>query len=531
MSDVVNAHFLGQMLLDDEELALLDARETANFAQAHLLLASSLPLSRLELRIADLVPRRTVRMVVCDSGEGLAQKAAERLERLGYSEVAVLEGGVQACADAGYELFSGVNVPSKAFGEFIEHQYGTPSISAEELKDKLDTGEDLVILDSRPMDEYEVMNIPGGICVPGGELVYRVGDIAPSPSTLIVVNCAGRTRSIIGAQSLINAGVSNRVVALRNGTMGWHLSGYEPERGTQRRAPSVSPRCLANARAAVAQVAQRFTVQSIDRATLDQWRDERERRSLYLFDVRYPEEYQAGHLPGSISAPGGQLVQATDRYVGTLRSRIVLIDDTGVRATMAASWLNQMGWPEVVVLEQALDNVELEKGTRETPALGLGKVESDEISPQSLDQMSAHDANVIDLSDSRQYEHGHIPGAWFALRSRLDGAIAKLPPAPLLVLTSENGILALLAASEAASITDVPVKVLIGGNNAWAAAGLPLAQGLENMASEPDDIWLRPYDRDADIKGAMREYLSWEIGLANQIERDGTVRFRGTRNS
>ena len=531
MSNVVKAHSLGHMLLDDEELALLDVRETAIFAQGHLLLASSLPLSRLELGIADLVPRRAVRMVVCDAGEGLAQRAAERLERLGYSDVAVLEGGVRACADAGYELFSGVNVPSKAFGEFIEHQFGTPSISAEELKHKLDTGEDLIVLDSRPMDEYEIMNIPGGICVPGGELVYRVGDIAPSPSTLIVVNCAGRTRSIIGAQSLINAGVSNRVVALRNGTMGWHLSGYEPERGMQRRAPSVSPQGLASARTAVAQVAQRFAVKSIDRATLDQWRNEPERRSLYLFDVRSPEEYQAGHLPGSISAPGGQLVQATDRYVGTLRSRIVLIDDTGVRATMAASWLNQMGWPDVVVLEHALDNSELEKGKRETPVLGLGKVASDEISPQSLHQMSAHDTNVIDLSDSRQYQHGHIPGAWFALRSRLDGAIAKLPPAPLLVLTSENGILAHLAAAEAAAIVDVPVKVLVGGNAAWTAASLPLAQGLEDMASEPDDVWLRPYDRDDDIEGAMRKYLSWEIGLANQIERDGTLRFRGAGDS
>ena len=67
--------------------------------------------------------------------------------------------------------------------------------------------------------------------MPGAELVLRVRDIAPSPDTTIVVNCAGRTRSIIGAQSLINAGIPNKVVALRNGTMGWHLAGFTCDKG------------------------------------------------------------------------------------------------------------------------------------------------------------------------------------------------------------------------------------------------------------------------------------------------------------
>jgi rhodanese-related sulfurtransferase len=367
----------------------------------------------------------------------LSEKAAARLRDLGYSQVSVLERGTKAWAEAGYELFSGVNVPSKAFGEFIEHEYGTPSLSAEELKTKLDAGEKLVILDSRPIEEYEAMNIPGGVCVPGGELVYRVHDLAPSPDTLVVVNCAGRTRSIIGTQSLINAGIPNHVIALRNGTMGWHLAGYELEHGMERRAPAISPEGLSKARAAAADISQRFGVKTIGPDTLEQWLAEREQRSLYLLDVRNPEEYEAGHLPGSISAPGGQLVQATDRYVGTLKSRIVLVDDTGVRATMAASWLNQMGWPEVVVLENAFDGVELEKGARKMPVLGFDEAKVEEISPQALIQISAGGANVVDLSNSRHYRRHHIPGAWFALRSRLESAFARLPRAALLVLTSE----------------------------------------------------------------------------------------------
>src|SRR3954468_7316465 len=76
----------------------------------------------------------------------------------------------------------------------------------------------MVVLDSRPFDEYQRVSIPTAVNVPGAELALRIHDLAPSPQTLVVVNCAGRTRSIIGAQSLINAGVPNKVVALRNGT-------------------------------------------------------------------------------------------------------------------------------------------------------------------------------------------------------------------------------------------------------------------------------------------------------------------------
>ncbi len=315
----VAAKELNELLQGDEEIALLDAREELSFGQAHILYASCMPLSRLELLADAMVPRRSARIVVCDGGEGLAERAAQRLSQLGYRNVAVLDGGVDAWREAGLEVFSGVNVPSKAFGEFIEVEYETPSVSADELKQMMDAGENMVVLDSRPMTEYHARNIPTGICVPGAELAYRVHDVAPSADTLVVVNCAGRTRSIIGAQSLINAGIENRVVALRNGTMGWHLAGHGLEHGMTREARDISEHGLAAARDAAARVAERFGVRRIDRATLNAWRAESTERSLYVFDVRHPYEYEAGHLPGSRSAPGGQLVQETDHFIATLR--------------------------------------------------------------------------------------------------------------------------------------------------------------------------------------------------------------------
>jgi rhodanese-related sulfurtransferase len=374
----------------------------------------------------------------------------------------------------------------------------------------------MVVLDSRPYDEYSRLSIPTGINVPGAELVLRVHDIAPSPDTLIVVNCAGRTRSIIGAQSLINAGVPNRVVALRNGTMGWHLAGLTCDHGKAKRAPAVSNSALSWAKSKANDVARRFGIERIDRAALARWRAD-ESRTTYLFDVRDPAEYEAGHFPGALSAPGGQLVQATDQYAGTLGARIVLSDDNEVRAVMTASWLKQMGWKDVAMLPEAGS----EKGK---PAdLVLGTLPADAAIDCSA-LLAIDDVTIIDLSRSPNYRKGHIPGAWFAIRSRLDRALPRIPLRSMVVLTSEDGVLAGLAVEEARALTKLPVRWLKGGNAAWAAAGFPLATDAK-MTDEPVDAWLKPYERPGDPKAAMNEYLSWEVDLLARIARDGTTNF------
>jgi rhodanese-related sulfurtransferase len=511
---------LRRVIGDGGELALVDVREELIFSQRHLLLARSIPLSRFELKFAQLVPRRATRIVLCDDGDGAAGRAAAILARNGYSDLAILDGGINAWAAAGYELFSGVNVPSKAFGEYIEHESGTPSIAAAELEQLLRDKADIVVLDSRPFDEYSRVSIPTGVNVPGAELVLRAREIAPSPDTMIVVNCAGRTRSIIGAQSLINAGVPNKVVALRNGTMGWSLAGFACDSGKNRRAPEVSQQTLDWARTAALQVAQSCGVERIDRAMLETWRKD-ETRTLYLFDVRDPAEYSAGHVAGAASAPGGQLVQATDHYVGTLGARIVLADDAEVRAAMTGSWLRQMGWKDVFVLAEA----GAEKGQPKTATLDGEAPSSGTIDCAALDALlSRNAATVVDLAPSRDYLAGHIPGAWFAIRTRLERALKKIPLGETLILTSEDGALARLASAEAEALVDIPVRVLAGGNAAWRAAGYALST-QPHMADEAIDQWRKPYERSGDTKAAMNEYLAWEIDLLPRIARDGSLKF------
>ena len=217
---------LKRLLVGDEELALIDVREQGAFSKSHLLFAVCVPLSRLELLIGDLVPRKDTGVVIVDdsASDDFGDRAFYRLREFGYKNVVILDGGVAAWESAGFELFSGVNVPSKAFGEFVEYAYETPRLGASEVKAMLDEGRNMVIVDSRPFEEYHRMNIPTATDMPGAELAFRIHDIAPDPETFVVVNCAGRTRSIIGAQSLINAGIPNPVAALKDGTMGWHLA-------------------------------------------------------------------------------------------------------------------------------------------------------------------------------------------------------------------------------------------------------------------------------------------------------------------
>src|SRR6516162_5347492 len=399
MAKTITAAQLRERYQAGGEIAIVDAREEGSFHDRHLLMASCLPLSRLELLAPGLLPRRSVPIVVCDAGEGLAERAAGRLIEGGYTDVSILAGGVAAWDKAGFPVYSGVHVPSKAFAEVVEHEYGTPWISAEELAERQKRDERLAIFDSRSYEEYHSNSIPGAVSVPGAELVYRFNEMVSSADTFVVVNCGGRTRSIIGAQSLIDAGVPNRVVSLKDGTMAWHLAGLGVASGATGRAPEVSAEGVAAAQQRADAVARRYGVPVIDRATLADWQREAD-RTLYVIDVRDPPEYHAGHLPGSAMAPGGQLVQETDSWLGVWGARVVLVDDTGVRARMTASWLRRMGWDAFVLddgLGRGLEGLELERGmpAPQSEIFPLGGAEPATVDPSEL---SANPSVVVDLA-------------------------------------------------------------------------------------------------------------------------------------
>ncbi|TCU66585.1 rhodanese-like domain-containing protein [Bradyrhizobium sp. R2.2-H] len=337
-------------LLLREEIALLDLRYEAAFATGHPLFAANMAVDRIAVEAEVRLPRKGVAIVLYDDGEGLVASSAEHLAALGYTNVSALDGGLTAWRDAGFEVFEDVNSYSKAFGELVESRRHTPSLSADEVARLIADKANIAILDVRRFDEYATMNIPGSVSVPGAELVLRAGQAAPDPETTIIVNCAGRTRSIIGTQSLINAGVPNKVRALRNGTIGWTLARHNLDHGADRRG-AIGP--FEGGPAKARDVAYRAGVRHIGANEMSALAAQTN-RTLYRFDVRDAEDYAAGHLPGFRHYPGGQLVQETDMAAPVRGARILLTDDKNIRADMTASWLAQMGW-EVYVLEGGYD--------------------------------------------------------------------------------------------------------------------------------------------------------------------------------
>ena len=360
----ISVQQLAEAIQAPEELAVLDPRDHNAYHAGHIFWAASLRPENAESEAHKLVPRRSARIVVTDDGNGEGRELYGVLKQNGWTDISLLDGGTQAWIEKGYEVYSGVNVPSKLFGELVERHYQTPHVQAQQLSEWISQGRELLILDSRTQREFNRMNIPGGRSCPGGELVYRIFDLLKE-NTTVVVNCAGRTRSILGTASLIRAGIPNPVVALENGTMGWELAGLQLENGSTTVVGPPSESAQQKAAAAAQQITDRFGVTRVTESTLQSWQSDTS-RTLYLFDVRSPSEYERGHRRHFRNAPGGQLIQATDEYVATRGARIVLTDDDLTRATVTASWLLEMGW-EAYVYEAGLNEDPLEVGADEPP--------------------------------------------------------------------------------------------------------------------------------------------------------------------
>jgi rhodanese-related sulfurtransferase len=495
------------LLTDGAEIACLDVREHGQYGEGHPFFAVNLPYSRLEILAPTLLPCRKVRCVLLDDGDGVAEKAAGRLAALGYGDLTVMRGGAPAWAAAGFTLFKGVNLPSKTFGELVEHAMSTPSISANELKVAQESGADLIVLDGRTPEEYFAMSLPGARSCPNAELGYRIGALDLGSATRIVVNCAGRTRSIIGAQTLRNLGVQNEVVALRNGTQGWALAGFDL---SHRCEPAPLPELSASELEASRNDARRL-IGSAGIAVIDMDDLIGQRvdfgHTNYLFDVRTSAEYAAGHLPGAIHAPGGQLVQAADQWIAVRNARVVLCDDTGLRAPTTALWLRGMGH-QVAILDA---DASLGK---ETGLANQSAAEVAMIAPADVAARLAAGAILIDLSPSMAFRAAHISGALWSIRPRLSAFDLAQASEILLVAPDPH-----IAAATALEFTGISVSMISGGPDDWRVAGLDIVASPD-VPTDADciDYLFFVHDRHRGNLAAAQAYLDWETGLVGQLD-------------
>jgi len=511
----VPASTLRAWLNDGAEIALLDVREAGQFGEGHPFFAIPAAYSQLENDVPRLVPRRGTRVVLLDAGDGVAERAAQRLAALGYTQLHVLAGGAPAWAAAGYVLFQGVNLPSKTFGELVEHAFDTPHLSAQELQRRQQAGEPLVLLDGRTLAEHRKMTIPGATPVPNGELALHWQALTPDPHTPIVVHCAGRTRSIIGAQILRSLGVPNPVIALENGTQGWALAGQQLEHGSPRPAPA--PRAArAQDQAAAAALAAEAGVPQLDAAQAQAWIDDTT-RTIYVLDVRSAEEFAAGTLAGARHAPGGQLLQATDQSIGVRHSRVLLLDDEAVRAPVVASWLWRLGYETATVAGGIRAPLHLPAQPEATPA-------RPPLAKQDLAAwVDRHAPLLIDIQPSLAYRQRHAAGALWSVRPRLAAQVQAAARAdqPVLLLAAD-------ASTAALALAELPGRTLQWALAAdWHAAGLPVESTPDSPAdSEAIDYLFFVHDRHDGNLDAARRYLDWETGLIAQCQPDELAGFR-----
>ena len=522
---------LKKWLHDGKEIALLDVREHGQYGEEHLFYVVSTPYSKLESEVLRLAPRKDVRMVlVGDSNNDLPIKANQRLFDLGYSQVHILDGGVPAWRQAGYEVFAGVNLPSKAFGELAEHAFNTPRISALELNEKIANKEDLIVLDGRPYQEFKKMSIPTAMCCPNGELALRIDDIVKNPDTTIVVNCAGRTRSIIGAQTLINLGLPNKILALENGTQGWYLADLKLDHGKTNKHPeTIDAHTLSSRQKRARELALKHKVPFVDGATVERWLKEKD-RTTYLCDVRTPEEFAHQTVNGAQHTPGGQLVQATDQYIGTKGARIVVFDQENVRAPAMASWLAMLGW-DVAVWDGALNHRWSTEHTSQSDSKHSEALVGQTASAQHIaaDQISQHiqaGARVLDMRPSMKYREAHLQNAVWTIRPLLNSMSDQIKGQAIVVLAEEESI-AQLAAKDLMELGAKSVSFNVDHPAKWSQVKLSVESTPEHPSDkECIDYLFFVHDRHDGNKAAARQYLAWEMNLLAQIDEQEKAAFK-----
>ena len=524
MAQEISPQELRDLLDGNARFALIDVRDPGEYNSSHIPGASLIPRRLLEFQMAASVPSKTAPIVVCDDDGRRSALAAQTLEAMGYTQVSALAGGINWWVSQNQPTEWGSNVPSKDFGERMEVEHHVPEIEATTLHQWIEEGKKLEILDTRTPEEYQRFCIPGGRSVPGGELAMHITDIteALDPETTVVVNCAGRTRSIIGTRVLQRMGLTN-VVGLKNGTSGWVLAGYELQTGADRLdLPPVSDQGLAAAEAYARRVAEEDGVRPLPVATLQEMIARQAQDNVYLVDVRTREEYLSGHIPGFTWFPGGQVVQRSDDVAVVKNTPIVFACDGFARSTLVASWYRQMGMGEVYAVEGGTQawagaGLELATGDPETPVFGLeeAKTKAHLISPQELSESSGRVTIFVDTS--QDFSRGHVPGSRWVSRGWLELQINDAVPSqetPVTV-TCADGRLSILSASTLTQMGYRNVSVLDGGMTSWRSAGLDVETGLTGITRPPADVVYSGPDRNY---AEMMHYLRWETALGEKYQ-------------
>ncbi len=524
MAGTISPEDLKSMMAGGGPHAVVDVREPMEFNQEQIHHTTSLPRGWLEFRITGLVPVKNTPLVIVDGDCGRAARCAETLEAHGYTGTALLAGGLPAWKAAGLPTVSGTNVPSKELGERVLHEDEIPEIEAEELHALIASGDSHRIFDARTEAEYERFAIPTGVSLPGGELILHAWDFDQDKKTPLIINCAGRTRSIIGAGGLHRLGVKN-ARALRNGGMGFILAGLPLAYGERSEIPQPSDRSRAHGEKLAARLAEEEGIPSLSPGELREFQEKSTAETLYLLDVRLAPEFRRGHIPGAISIPGGQAVQRTDEVAAVRAAAFVTYCDANARATMTAYWLRRLGLERVFFLKGGLGAWEAagltvdasglsaggESPLAEGEPLGLAaaRAAARPLLPEEARKLAEEGGEILDVDLSPSFRAGHVSGSRWVSRAWLEERVPSLCPdrSRPVVLICEDGARSALSVATLAGMGYTGAAFVEGGKGAWRGDGLPLEEGDEGFEGPVLDVALKPYDIGP---SAMQAYLDWE---------------------
>ena len=515
---------LEYLLRNRSRLGVIDVREEGEFNASHVPGAVCVPRRLLELRIRPMFPYIGEQIVVCDDTGARSMSAARALQEIGYRRVAVLAGGVNRWFSEDRPTMWGINVPSKVFGEQVEVGERVPTWSAAELARRMRDGEAVRIIDTRTPEEFRRFSIPGAECVPNVEIALRARDIArETPNATIVINCGGRTRSIIGASTLRRMGFNN-VVSLKNGTSGWVLAGLQVEVGNPRvRLDVPSQHSVADAERHARRFAREDGVRFVTAGSLAKFIEQFADSTVYCIDVRTRAEYVQGHIPGFTWFPGGQAIQRSDDAVPVRSAPVIFCCNGIARAAITASWFRRMGYPQVMAVVGGVDRWQKAGGDLETgdpyekpPNFAATLKSVRQLTPEQLSAELAEGAvsGILFTGTSREFADSHVPGAVWLSRSWLDTKISEVFPDTnaRLVLTDSDGVTGLMGCGDLSRLGYTNCSALRGGMPEWVNAGQPVERGLTGVLVAPEDVlptipW-RSYEN-------MMNYLRWEEALGH----------------
>ena len=512
MNNNVDAKTVKAWISDNKEIAFIDVREIGQHTEGHPFFSISIPYSIFEINIEKLLPNKTVRVVLCDNNNGISELAFKHANTLGYNKVFILKNGVKGWLEANFKLFDGINVPSKSFGELVEHKFHTPSITPIELLHKQNKKEDIVILDGRPFEEYKKMSIPQSICCPNAELPYKISSIVKDTKTEIIINCAGRTRSIIGAQTLINFGIKNRVYALENGTQGWFLSDLKLD-NNKKNYFNINPNEFEKERLnnKILNLLDKNYIQVIGLSEVQSLIED-ETRSTYIFNVK-TDLSSENSIPGVRNVPGGQLVQATDNYIGVLKSRIILLDEGDlVRAGTTALWLKKMNF-ECYVCKEMEKKIKLNIKDHT-------KFKDTSLNYAKLDDLKELDKCVIfDIRKSIDYCEARLKNSVWLNRSSLKQNTSNLLQ-NIIIIFDDISMLTLIVKDLKELRPEIQVQVYQWNNEEIHKFPEYFDQNIINLDKKYIDFNFHTYMRHNGNKDHAKQYLKWETDLLKKMDEE-----------